>query len=54
MGHTGGLDSLEKRISRVSTGSQTTISRSSRPLPVQIYLNLTVMAEGELCFRQDV
>jgi len=43
-----------EKISPVSTGSQTTISRSSRPLPVQIYFNLTVMAERELCFRQDV
>jgi hypothetical protein len=54
VGHTSGLDILEKRISPVSTGNQTTISRSFRPLPVQIYFNLTVMAEGEHGFRQDV
>jgi hypothetical protein len=51
VGHTGGLDSLEKRISPVSTGNQTTISRSFRPLPVQICFNLTFMAEGEYCIR---
>ena len=54
VGQAGGLDSLEKRMSPVSTGNQTTISRSFGPLPVQIYFNLTVMADGEHCFRQDV
>jgi len=54
VGHTGRLDSLEKRVSPVSTGNQTTVYRSFRPLPVQIYFNLTVMAESEHCFRQDV
>jgi hypothetical protein len=54
MGHTGHLDSFEKRISPVSIGNQTTNSRSFRPLSVHIYFNLTVMPEGEHFFRQDV